>query len=57
MVHPGPSRTGSSVAKPYFDEPGCTKRVYTYYTVPVLVTTVFLKISPQVRNMYLQKIL
>jgi len=38
MVHPGSSRTTASVAKPYFDEPGCTIHVYTYYTVPVLVT-------------------
>jgi len=50
MVHPGSSRTASSVAKPYFDEPGCTEHVYTYYTVPVCVTTVFLKISRPVRN-------
>ena len=27
--------------------------MYIHYTVPVLVTTVFLKISPRVRNMYM----
>ena len=44
--------TASTVAKPYFDEQRCTILVDTYYTVPVIVTTVFLKMSPQVRNMY-----
>jgi len=37
-------------AKPQHDEPGCTIHVGIHYTVPVLVTTVFLKISPRVRN-------
>jgi len=39
-------------AKLHFDEPGCTIHVHIYYTVPVLVTTVFLKMSLRVRNMY-----
>jgi hypothetical protein len=37
MVHPGSSMTASSVAKPYFNEPGCTVPVDIYYTVHVLV--------------------
>jgi len=45
-------------AKPYFDEPGCNIHVdIIYYTLSVLVTTVFLKISTLVRNMYMQYIL
>ena len=37
-------------AKSYFDEPRCTIHVDVYYTVPVLVTAVFLKMNPRVRN-------
>jgi len=37
--------------KPYFDEPGCTIHIDIYYTVRVLVTVVFLKMSPRIRNM------
>jgi len=33
--------------------PGCIVRVDVCYTIPVLITTVFLKMSPQVQNMYL----
>jgi hypothetical protein len=42
------NRTTASVAKPYFDEPGCIIHVDTYYTIPVVVTAVFLKMSPRV---------
>ena len=35
------------------DVPGCTIHVDICYTVPVLITTVFLKMSPQVQNMYM----
>jgi hypothetical protein len=42
--------------KPYFDEPGCNIHADIHYTVPVLVTTVFLKMSPRV-NMYMWKTL
>jgi hypothetical protein len=41
-----PYRTGFTVAQPYFDEPGCPIHVDTYYTVRVLVITVFLEMSP-----------
>jgi hypothetical protein len=34
----------------------CTIHVALHYTVPVLVTTVFLKISPRVRNVHLEDI-
>jgi len=40
-------------AQPYYDKPGCTVHVDIHYTVPVLVTTVFLKTSPSVWNMYM----
>jgi len=37
----------------HFDEPGCTIHVDVYHTVPVLVTPVFLKMSPRVQKMYM----
>ena len=40
-------------AKPHFDEPSCTIHVHTFYTGPVLLTTVCLKVSLRVRNMYM----
>jgi hypothetical protein len=46
-----PYRTAATIAKPYFDEPGCTIHVDMYFTVPLLVTTVLLKMNPQVQNM------
>jgi hypothetical protein len=44
LLLPVQNRAG---AKPYCDEPGCTIHVDIWYTVPVLVTTVFLKMSPK----------
>ena len=44
-------------AKSKFNEPRCTIHVDVYYTVPVLVTAVFLKMNPRVRNVYMWKIL
>jgi len=38
-------------AKVHFDQPRCTIHIRIYYTVPVLVTAFFLKMSPRVRNM------
>jgi hypothetical protein len=34
----------------------CEPHVDIYYTVPVLITTVLLKISPRIRNMYMYRI-
>jgi len=33
--------------------PGCTVCLDIFYNVPVLITNVFLKMSPQVQNMYM----
>jgi len=41
--------------KSYSDEHGCTTHVDIYYTAPVLVTAVFLKMSPRVRDLYMYK--
>jgi hypothetical protein len=49
-----PYRTAATFAKRFFDEPGCTIHVDMYFTIPVLVTAVPLKMSPQVRNMYMR---
>ena len=38
------------------DIPGCTICVDICYNIPLLITTVFLKISPQVQNMYMWRI-
>jgi hypothetical protein len=40
-------------AQPYCDTPGCTIHVDIYCTVPVFVTTVFLKMGLWVQNMYM----
>jgi hypothetical protein len=42
------NRTTATIAKPYFDERGCIIHVDIYCTVPIVVTTVFLKMSPWV---------
>jgi len=43
-------------AKLCFNEPRCTIRIDISRTLTVLVTTVFLKMSPRVQNMYVKKI-
>ena len=47
-------RNASTIVKPYFDEPVCTVQVDVYFTLPVLVTSVFLKMSPRVRNVHVE---
>ena len=42
------NRTTATVAKPYFDEPGCGIHVDIYYTVPIVVASAFLKMRPRV---------
>jgi len=43
-------------AESYSDVPGCSIHADIFHTVPVLVTAVFLKMNPQVRNTYIWKI-
>jgi hypothetical protein len=52
-VHPGSLKYGFATEEAVIDEPGCTIHVDIYYTVPVFVTSVFLKINPRVQIMYL----
>jgi hypothetical protein len=49
-------KTVSTIEHSHPEIPGCTLHVDIYCAVPVLITTVFLKLNPRARNMYKEKI-